>query len=103
MQPVVNVAATSAIASTLSIRGMHKSGIQKKLDMQHTGFIVPASEIEMAQINVLYLTHCPSESTLIYWTDSQNKTLLSKEHSEGGIDLRIGFGSGSSCCTAAFE
>lgn len=81
---------------------MHKSDIQK-LGMQHIGFIVTVSEIEMAQINVSYLTHCPSESTLIYWTDSQNKTLLSKEHLEKGIDLRIWFGSGSSCCTAAFE
>jgi len=66
MQRVVNAAATSTIPLTLCIRGMHKSGIQKKLDMQHTSFIVLASEIEMAKINVLYLTHCPSESTLIY-------------------------------------
>lgn len=68
MQPVLNAAAASAVPSTHRMRLMHKSGIQKKkkLDMQHTSFIVPGSEIEMAQINVLYLTHCPSESTLIY-------------------------------------
>lgn len=56
MQPVVNVAAMIHHTIDTGIRGMHKSGIQKKLDMQHTSFIVPASEMKWPRL-MYYILH----------------------------------------------
>lgn len=61
---------------------------KRKLDMQHTNFILTASQNEMEEINVWYLSHRPTESTLIYRVVFQNKT-LSQKCSWGQTDLKI--------------
>lgn len=39
---------------------------ERELDMQHNNFTALASEIEIVEINVSYIIHCPSKSALIY-------------------------------------
>lgn len=65
-------------ASEGGIYQLFRKGEKRKLDMHHTNFTLPASEIEIEEINVSYLIHCPTESTLIYGADLWNKTLSKK-------------------------